>query len=94
MEHHLKQQRYGIPLRILLSNGEELLGLVYVQWGQRVRDLLAEGDPFLPFRSRSGTHLINKASLIRVDLLTLEQILDRLDEFPEVDLDYLGHGQW
>ncbi|TNC72245.1 hypothetical protein [Rubellimicrobium roseum] len=94
MDTHLKQPKYGIPIRLVLTNGDDMAGLVYVHWGQRVRDLLCEKEAFLPVRTTTGTHLLNKASIIRADILTLDQITERQAIFPEVDLDYLSYSQW
>ena len=94
MEAHVKHPKYGIPLRIILTNHNEILGLVYVQWSQRVRDLLCEKDAFLPVRTTNGTLLLNKVNIVRVDILTLPQIEQKQDLFPEIDFDYLSHNSW
>ncbi|TNC50838.1 hypothetical protein FHG66_07660 [Rubellimicrobium rubrum] len=94
MESHLKHPKYGIPLRIALTNQDEIMGLVYVQWSQRIRDLLCERDAFLPVRTTKGTILLNKVNIVRVDILTLEQITKEQELFPEIDFDYLTYNSW
>ncbi len=94
MEGQAKHPKYGIPLRMVLSNQDEILGLVYVQWNQRVRDLLCEKEVFLPVRTIEGTLLLNKANIVRVDILTLPQISEKRTAFPEIDFDYLNHSTW
>jgi hypothetical protein len=89
MHHHVKQPKYGIPVRVVLGNGDLVLGLIFVQWGQRIRDSLNEPEPFLPIRTVGQLRLINKAAIINVDLLTMEEIADKQELFPEIDFEYL-----
>ena len=90
MQHHVKQPKYGIPVRVVLGNGDLILGLVFVQWGQRVRDALNEAPPFLPVKTVNQLRLVNKAAIIHVDLLTMEEIADKQELFPEIDFEYLS----
>ena len=90
MHHTAKQPKYGIPVRVVLGNGETLLGLVYVQWGQRVRDALNEKEPFLAIKTVEQVHLVNKAAIVHVDLLTMDEIARQREVFPEIDFEYLS----
>ena len=94
MESHLKHPKYGIPVRVVLTNQDAVLGLVYVQWGQRVRDVLCEKEAFLPVKAAKGMHLVNKAAIVHVDLLALKEISEKRELFPEIDLDYLSRSAW
>lgn len=90
MQHHLKQPKYGIPVRVVLGTGEPILGLVFVQWGQRVRDALNEKEPFLPVKTLGQLRLVNKAAIVHVDLLAMEEIAEKRELFPEIDFEYLS----
>ena len=90
MHHGVKQPKYGIPVRVALSNGEALMGLVYVQWGQRVRDALNEREPFLALKTVEQLRLVNKTAIVHVDLLTMDEIARQQGLFPEIDFEYLS----
>ncbi len=90
MPNDLKQPKYGIPVRVVLAHGEPILGLVFVQWGQRVRDALNEKDPFLAIKTIGHLRLVNKAAIVLVDLLTQEEIAAKQELFPEIDFEYLS----
>ena len=90
MHHTAKQPKYGIPVRVVLGNGETLLGLVYVQWGQRVRDALNEREPFLALKTVEQLRLVNKTAVVHVDLLTMDEISRQQGLFPEIDFEYLS----
>lgn len=90
MHHTAKQPKYGIPVRVVLGNRETLLGLVYVQWGQRVRDALNEREPFLALKTVEQLRLVNKTAIVHVDLLTMDEISRQQGLFPEIDFEYLS----
>jgi hypothetical protein len=90
MHHTGKQPKYGIPVRVVLTNGEALMGLVYVQWGQRVRDALNEREPFLAIKTVEQLRLVNKTAIVHVDLLTMDEISRQQGLFPEIDFEYLS----
>ena len=90
MHHTAKQPKYGIPVRVVLGNGETLLGLVYIQWGQRVRDALNEREPFLALKTVEQLRLVNKTAIVHVDLLTMDEISRQPGLFPEIDFEYLS----
>jgi len=90
MPNDLKQPKYGIPVRVVLGSGEPILGLVFVQWGQRVRDTLNEKETFLPVKTVGQLRLVNKAAIVHVDLLSMEEIDAQQELFPEIDFEYLS----
>ena len=90
MPNDLKQPKYGVPVRVVLGHGSPILGLVFVQWGQRVRDALNEKESFLAIKTVGQLHLVNKAAIVHVDLLTLEEIASQQELFPEIDFEYLS----
>lgn len=90
MPNDLKQPKYGIPVRVSPTHGEPILGLVFVQWGQRVRHPLNEREPFLAVRTVDRLRLVNKAAIAHVDLLTMEEIAHQQELFPEIDFEYLS----
>jgi hypothetical protein len=94
VESHLKHPKYGIPVRVVLTNQDAILGLVYVQWGQRIRDVLCEKEAFLPVKATKGTLLVNKAAVVHVDLLSVSDIAEKKELFPEIDFDYLSRNAW
>ena len=90
MPNDLKQPKYGIPVRVALCRGEPILGLIFVQWGQRVRDALNERDPFLAIKTVGQLRLVNKVAIVHVDLLSMEEIAHQQELFPEIDFEYLS----
>lgn len=90
MPNDLKQPKYGVPVRVVMGHGAPILGLVFVQWGQRVRDALNEKEPFLAVKTIGQLRLVNKAAIVLVDLLTQEEIAAQQELFPEIDFEYLS----
>jgi hypothetical protein len=54
-------------VRMTLTNGEELLGCVFIEATTRIQDLLNNDAHFIPFiDDREALRLINKASILQV----------------------------
>ncbi len=67
---------------------------VFVRQGQRVLDLFCDERPFLPVNTKAGVKLLNKQHAVEIDLMSLEEMLENRDLFPDVDFDYLRSNNW
>lgn len=85
MQHPVKPSEYGIPVRITLGSGDLVLGLVFVGWGQQVGDILTAPSSFLPVKTLGHTRLVAKSAIMYVDVLTLDEIAERQELFPDLD---------
>jgi len=75
--------KYMIPVRIWLAQEESMLGVIFLRQAQRILDMLCDPNPFFPVSTRAGTFLINKASVIKVEVLDTDYILAHQASFPE-----------
>ncbi|WP_296762300.1 hypothetical protein [Sediminimonas sp.] len=90
----MKYPKYCIPVKATLDNGSQHFGGVYVRQSQRVLDVLCDERPFIPFKLRDSTILLNKSKLVQVDLLEMDEISDMADILPELNFDYLAANTW
>lgn len=90
----MKYPKFCVPVKATLDDGTQHFGGVYVRQSQRVLEVLCDDRPFMPFRLRDKTVLLNKSRLLQVDLLGMDEIKEKLDILPEVDLAYLSSNAW
>lgn len=90
----MKYPKFCVPVKVTLENGNQYFGGVHVSQDQRVLDVLCDNRPFIPFKLREGTILLNKSKLVQVDLLDFTQISEMTDVLPELNLDYLKANAW
>lgn len=93
-EAAMKYPKYCVPVKATLEDGSQQYGGLHVIQGQRVLDVLCDDRPFIPFKLRDGTILINKSKLVQIDLLEVAEIRDKQDLLPAFDLDYLNLNNW
>lgn len=89
-----KIQKFGVPVRMQLANNSQILGLVFVRHGSRVMEKLCDANKFFAVKTSEGVKLVNKAHVIQVDLMTIEEIEASADMLPGVDLMYLRRNHW
>lgn len=89
-----KYPKYCIPVKATLENGSQHFGGIYVTQSQRVLDVLCDDRGFIPFSLRDRIILLNKAKLVQVDILEMEEITQMQDILPELNLDYLKVNVW
>lgn len=75
--------KYEIPVRITLTQEESVLGVIFVRQDQRILDMLCEPKPFFPVSTKTGMFLINKNSVLKLEVLDRDYILDNQDNFPK-----------
>lgn len=79
--------KYRIPVRIALVQDESVLGIVFVRQEQRILDMLCEPKPFFPVSTKAGTFLVNKQSVIKLEVLGEDYVAEHRDNFPETNDD-------
>jgi hypothetical protein len=86
--------KYKIPVRLFLLGEGTVLGVIFVRQEQRVIDMLCDQRPFFPVNTKTGMLLVNKSSVVKIDVLESEFILQNQDAFPDVDakLDFQTHA--
>jgi hypothetical protein len=75
--------KYRIPVRISLVQEESVLGIVFVRQEQRILDMLCEPNPFFPVNTKTGLFLVNKRSVIKLEVLDADYVAAHQDNFPE-----------
>ena len=75
--------KYRIPVRIALVQDESVLGIVFVRQAQRILDMLCEPKPFFPVNTKTGLFLVNKQSVIKMEVLDATYIAAHQESFPE-----------
>jgi len=86
--------KHSVPVRVTLINDSHIFGVVYVRQGQRILDMLCDDRKFFPVRANSGVSLLNKSSVMQVDVMTIDEIELKGQLFPEVDKKYLENNAW
>ena len=82
--------KYKIPVRISLLQEESVLGVIFIRQEQRILDMLCDQHPFFPVSTKAGMLLLNKSSVVKVEVLETDYILEHQDYFPEADV-HFGH---
>jgi spore coat polysaccharide biosynthesis predicted glycosyltransferase SpsG len=90
--NHLPKHR--VPALIVLADGSQSLGVVFVRQGERVAEVLSKGGMFFPFLSKKDISLINKNQVIKIDIPTINEIREKEDVFPDVNYKYLENNNW
>lgn len=93
-ETAMKYPKYCVPVKATLEDGSQHYGGIHVIQSQRVLDVLCDDRPFIPFKLRDRTILMNKSKVVQIDLLELSEIKEKQDMLPEVNLDYLNVNNW
>ncbi len=68
--------KYRIPVRISLVQEESVLGIVFLRQEQRILDMLCEPKPFFPVNTKTGMFLVNKQSVIKLEVLDASYIAE------------------
>ena len=80
--------KYEIPVRILLSDQESVLGIIFIRQEQRILDMLCEEKQFFPVSTKTGMYIINKKSVVKVEILDRNFVMSNRDNFPEADIKF------
>lgn len=75
--------KYKIPVRISLAQEESVLGIIFIRQEQRILDMLCEQKQFFPVSTKTGLYLINKTSVVKVEVLEKDYIKEHQENFPE-----------
>lgn len=90
----MKYPKYCVPVKATLENGNQYFGGFHVVQNQRILDVLCDDRPFIPFKLRDKTILLNKSRILQIDLLSMEDVYEMIDVLPEMNLDYLEANAW
>lgn len=80
--------KYKIPVRITLAQEESVLGIIFIRQEQRILDMLCEQKQFFPVSTKTGMFLINKGSVVKVEVLEADYIAQHRDNFPEAEFKF------
>lgn len=94
MQSETQIPKNQVPVQMTLVDGSVTYGVVHVRQGQRILDMLTDSRAFFPLMSNSGTSLINKANVLKIDVMTMAQIVERKEFFPKLDFKYLQSHNW
>lgn len=94
MQNATHIQKQQIPMRMSLVDGTSAFGVVHVRQAQRILDMLIDSRIFFPLMSNSGTSLINKNNVVKINVLTLDEIREKKELFPELNFKYLENNNW
>lgn len=86
--------KFCAPVKIQFSDGTQEYGGIYVRQNQRVIDVFCDDRSFMPFRTMRSTILLNKALILHVELVDLEEVEAKKDLFPPLDIEYLKRNSW
>jgi hypothetical protein len=80
--------KYKIPVRITMAQEESVLGVIFIRQEQRILDMLCEQKQFFPVSTKTGMFLINKQSVVKVEVLEADYITQHQENFPEAELTF------
>ena len=80
--------KYKIPVRITLAQEESVLGIIFIRQEQRILDMLCEPKQFFPVSTKTGMFLINKNSVVKVEVLEADYISQHRENFPEAEFKF------
>jgi len=66
--------KFKVPVYILMSDGTGIYCVIFARQNQRLIEILGEIRAFIPVETNDGVQLINKAHILRVVVLTKEQM--------------------
>lgn len=94
MSQAMRHPKFGVPVRLAMVDRTLIIGVVFVRQNQRVIEVLCDERTFLPVETTGGYRLLNKQHIVQIDLMVLDEIIDKRDQFPAVDVEYLRHNNW
>ena len=77
-----------------MSDRTQIIGVIFVRQNQRVIEVLCDERAFFPVETTGSVRLLNKQHVVQVDLLPIEEILEKRDLFPDIDVNYLRDNNW
>lgn len=86
--------KHNVPVRMTLVNGSHVLGIIYLRQGQRISDMLCDDREFFPLKSTTGVILLNKKNVMQVDVMTIDEMVEREELFPDMSVTYLNNNAW
>lgn len=94
MNTPLKHPKYAIPVRAMMTDKTQLLGVLFVRQNQRIIDLLCDARSFIPLETTAGLRLLNKQHVIQIDLMPIDEITEKHSLFPDLNFQYLHNNTW
>lgn len=94
MNQGFRHPKFGVPVRIAMADRTQIIGVVFVRQNQRVIEVLCDERTFFPIETVGGVRLLNKRHVAQVDLMRIEEILEKRDLFPDIDVQYLSKANW
>jgi hypothetical protein len=89
-----KTPKFNVPVRIHQSDGVSVYCVVFVRQNQRVIEILCDERTFIPMQTNQGVSLMNKAHILRLEILSKDQIAEHGNLFPNVSFYYLDNNSW
>ena len=86
--------KFKVPVYILMSDGAGIYCVIFARQNQRLIEILGDIRAFIPVETNVGVQLINKAHILRVVVLTKEQMMEQAALFPDVNTYYLENNSW
>lgn len=77
-----------------MADRTQIIGALFVRQNQRVIEVLCDERAFFPIETIGGVRLLNKQHVVQVDLLPMEEILEKRELFPDIDVHYLSQNTW
>jgi hypothetical protein len=87
--------KYKIPVRVSIAEEGAVMGAIFIRQEQRILDMLCDQHQFFPLSTKTGMLLINKTSVLKVEVLEKAFIEQNEDSFPdeEVTRDFEIHAE-
>ena len=89
-----KNPKFNVPVRIEMSDGLGMYCVVFVRQNQRVIEMLCDERGFIPVQTNEGISLLNKSHILRIGIMTKDEIAEKSELFPSVSFYYLENNSW
>lgn len=94
MSDLVKSEKFSVPVRLTLVGGVQVYGVVFLENNQRILDMISGERQFFPFKSASSLSIMNKANVMQIDIMSVDEMKQLINQFPRVDFHYLTNNQW
>ncbi|MDB5665375.1 hypothetical protein [Cypionkella sp.] len=90
----VKNDKFSVPVRMTLVGGIQVYGVVFLERDQRILEMVCGEAKFFPFKSSSSLSLMNKENVLQIDILSVDDMKQLVNQFPRVDFQYIANNQW
>lgn len=86
--------KFAVPVRIDLTAGDGMYCAVFLRQNQRIVEMICDDRRFFPVRTRDKIMLVNKDHVVRIEIMTQEEMKLKAEFLPPLDMYYIDNNSW